>query len=907
MGRRDGVPASTIPLLQTKLFPPGAGGLPLLPRQALINRLYEARARRAMVLSAPAGFGKSTILCQLRLRLLEQGAAVAWLSCDETDSEPQRLIQYLLASIQRVVPAFGGNTANLLGTDVAVPLEGILDAFLADLRRLEGPLYLFLDDFHRIRHAALPHGVRYLVENLPDHVRVVASTRFRPRFLVDEPTLKPWTFCLSAEDLRLSREESDAFLLDLKGLELGERELKLLFKRTEGWITALHLAALALSRNTDREGFLRGLSGTERNIADYLAEDVLASLPADLQLFLDQTSVLDEFNAELCNALTGRRDGLDMLMRLQNEQLFVIALDDQREWFRYHHLFAEFLQGRLSRHADPTPLLHAAARWCEGRDLADRAIKYALRARDYLFAAELLERQGARLIAGNRVYGILGMLNGIPAEVIREHPVFQIFYAWQLAFEQRFAEAEALIEEVSHRLLQGRGKVMHFGLGELLAAAQVLKALVLLYQDKLEACLKVARHWLSMVPSNQPVFRASLLCVQASAHALLGDYAEAAGAIGSAREDLKVADSEYLQVVTSLIESLICKESGDLERGRAIAESARNRVEQVFGRRSRVGGPLSLAYADLLYEQDRHAGVLAELPLATVWRDVATPVELLSRGQLVMAKARFFSGAAEQGLAQLDEWLSGLLSPGYERVYAHAMSCKVQFLLWLRRPNEAERVCLQLERHLAGLSGERHADAQTALVLAEARLALSERHAERAQSKLESCLAGYSSAYQRDRRLRLSLLLSVAYWQKGNSEKAIGLFLATLEEAWNLGYRRLFQDDALWLLPMWESWREAEPKRAAAWQGLADLLREQCRKLSVDPESFDENQDVSHREREILRLVAAGLSNRDIAQAVHLSEATIKWHLHNLFAKLGVKSRTQAVLKGKSLGLLSEA
>ncbi len=608
MGHRDGVPASTIPLLQTKLFPPGAGGLPLLPRQALIDRLYEARGRRAMVLSAPAGFGKSTILCQLRLRLLEQGAAVAWLSCDETDSEPQRLIQYLLASIQRVVPAFGGNTANLLGTDVAVPLEGILDAFLADLRRLEGPLYLFLDDFHRIRHAALPHGVRYLIENLPDHVRVVASTRFRPRFLVDEPTLKPWTFCLSAEDLRLSREESDAFLLDLKGLELGERELKLLFKRTEGWITALHLAALALSRNTDREGFLRGLSGTERNIADYLAEDVLASLPADLQLFLDQTSVLDEFNAELCNALTGRRDGLDMLMRLQNEQLFVIALDDQREWFRYHHLFAEFLQGRLSRHADPTPLLHAAARWCEGRDLADRAIKYALRARDYLFAAELLERQGARLIAGNRVYGILGMLNGIPAEVIREHPVFQIFYAWQLAFEQRFAEAEALIEEVSHRLLQGRGKVMHFGLGELLAAAQVLKALVLLYQDKLEACLKVARHWLSMVPSNQPVFRASLLCVQASAHALLGDYAEAAGAIGSAREDLKVADSEYLQVVTSLIESLICKESGDLERGRAIAESARNRVEQVFGRRSRVGGPLSLAYADLLYEQDRHAG-----------------------------------------------------------------------------------------------------------------------------------------------------------------------------------------------------------------------------------------------------------------------------------------------------------
>jgi LuxR family maltose regulon positive regulatory protein len=403
------------------------------------------------------------------------------------------------------------------------------------------------------------------------------------------------------------------------------------------------------------------------------------------------------------------------------------------------------------------------------------------------------------------------------------------------------------------------------------------------------------------------VFRASLSCIQAAAYALLGDYAEAANAIGVARDCLRMADSEYLQVVVSMIEALICKERGELERGRTIAESARSRVERVFGRRSRVGGPLSLAYADLLYEQDRHAAILAELPLATTWRDVATPVELISRGQLVMAKARFFAGEAEQGLAQLDEWLVGLQSPGYERVHALAMSCKVQLLLWMRRPNEAERVCLQLARHLSGLNAERYADAHAALVMAEARLALSERHAERAQQRLESCLAGFTSPYQRDRRLRLSLLLSVAYWQKGNSEKAFALFAPTLEEAWNLGYRRLFQDDALWLLPLWEAWKGAEPKRASAWQGVAEMLREQCRRLSVDPENFDENQDVSHREREILRLVAAGLSNRDIAQAVHLSEATIKWHLHNLFAKLGVRSRTQAVLKGKSLGLLSEA
>ncbi|WP_137817174.1 LuxR C-terminal-related transcriptional regulator [Pseudomonas sp. 2FG] len=899
------------PLLRTKLFPAAAGGRPQLARAALIERLFAAREQRLVILSAPAGFGKSTVLSQYRQRLLSAGARVAWLSCDESDSEPQRLLQYLVAALNAVLPGFGSNTAGLLQADVSWPQEALIDAFLADLKRLEGDIYLMLDDFHRIRHSALGPAVRYLIEHLPPTVHLITSTRYQPRLLAEEPSLQPWAFWLKTEDLRLTRDETEAYFREVKQLSLSGAELTRLQARSEGWITALHLTALALVRHPDRAAFLAGLSGTERTIADYLAEDVLASLPERLQLFLEQTSVLDEFNAQLCNALTGSRDSLEMLARLQTEQLFVIPLDEQGEWFRYHPLFAECLQGRLAKRGDSTTLLHAAARWCESHELPDRSIKYALRARDYAFAARLLERQGARLIASNRVYGILAILKSVPAEVIREHAVFQIFYAWQLAFEQKFADAEALIEEVCARLLQGRGKGhgkgMHSGLLESLAAAQVLKALVLLYQDKLESCLKVARHWSGMAPDNQPVFRASLSCVQATAYTLLGEFGEAAKSIALARDNLRLSESEYLHAMTSLIEALICKENGEPEHGRVLAEAARGRVERVFGRRSRVGGPLALAYADLLYEQDRHAAILAELPQATTWRDVATPIELISRGKLVMARARFFAGEPEQGLALLDEWLAELHGAGYERVLALGMSCKVQFLLWLRRPNEAERVCLQMQRHLAVLPAGRYLDAETAQALSEARLALCERRADKAQAGLEACLAKQTAEHQRDRRLRLSLLLSVAYWRKGNSEKAFALFQATLEDAWSSGYRRLFQDDALWLLPLWDAWRAAQPKRAAAWQGVAEMLREQCRRLAIDPEKFNENQDVSHREREILRFVAAGLSNREIAQAVHLSEATIKWHLHNLFAKLGVRSRTQAVLKGKSLGVLSEA
>lgn len=891
-----------LPLLRTKLYPAGLDSQPLLGRERLVEQLFEARQRPLIMLGAPAGYGKSTALALLRQRLEQSGARVAWLSCDEADSEPQRLFEYMLAALELAVPGFGEASAALWRDGLNHSAQELLDAFLDDAGRLPVEVHLILDDVHRISHPDFTVIRRHLLERLPPRLRLILSSRFIPGSFRKAVAAGDDCLLVGPADLRLSRPEAGEYLLRLRRLELAERDLDLLHQRTEGWATALHLAALSLARHGDSGTLIAGLSGTDRNLADYLAEDVLAGLPEELCRFLEQTSVLDEFCADLCNTLTGRTDSAEILARLQREQLFLVSLDTQGRWFRYHHLFAEFLQGRLARTGNPTLLLLAAARWSEAQGQVDRAIAYTLRARDYLQAANLLERQGARLIAGNRAYGVLSLLKQVPTEQIREHTVFQLFYAWQLAFDQRFAESEALIDEVSARLLRERGKTPQAGLLELLGAAQVLKALVLLYQDKLENSLKISRQWLALVPSGQPVFRASLACVQAAALALLGDFAEAGKTIALARAELRQADSPYLHVVTSLIEALIHKEYGELARGRGIAEAARQQIEEVFGRRSRVGGPLALAYADLLYEQDEHAAVLPELPLATTWRDVATPIELINRARLVLVRARFYGGEPEQGLAELEAWQQSLQGAGYERVYALAMGCKVSFLLWLGRPHEAERACLQLERHLDRLDVSRYPDAFAALSLAQARLALSERRPERAQAVLEPLLSAQAGEHQRDRRLRLALLLSVAYWRKGNSDKAFALLEQTVADAWERGYRRLFLDDALWLLPLWEAW-----PAASAWPVLGERLLEQCRRLTVDHEKIEENQIVNHREREILRLVAAGLSNRDIAQAVHLSEATIKWHLHNLFAKLSVRSRTQAVLKGKSMGLLGEA
>lgn len=884
------------PLVRTKLFPEPCGVL--FQRGPLLERLVEASNLPLVLVTAPAGYGKSTALAMLRQRLEQSGHRVAWLSCDEGDSEPHCLLEYLLAALSLAQPGFQCNAATLVRDDSSAPFEMLVEALIGDLHRLPNPIYLMLDDVHRIRHPKFLDAIRHVLTSLPAKVHLIVSSRVIPALLLDESVLpRQRVLRVGLTDLQLSRVEIAEYLRSVYSLELPDRSLDLLHQRTEGWVTAVNLAAIGHPNLT-----VHGLLGTDRDIADYLAEGVVSSLPEWMIRFLEQTAVLDEFNAELCDTLTGRTDSAELLARLQREHLFIQPVESRQNWFRYHRLFAEYLQGRLAREGSPSPLLLVAARWSEAQGQGDQAIVYALRARDYTFAAGLLERQGARLVASNRAYGVLSLLKQVPTEQIREHTVFQLFYAWQLAFDQRFAESEALIEEVTSRLMQGRGKLPKPGVIELLGAAQVLKALVLLYQDKLETCLKISRQWLALVPTGQPVFRASLACIQAAALALLGDFAESGKAIALARSELQHIDSTYLHVVTSLIQSLVSKEYGELERGREIADAARHKVQQVFGKGSRVGGPLALAQADLLYEQNRHAEILAELPQATTWRDVATPIELINRARLVLVRACFYGGEPDQGLSQLEAWLLEVQGSGYERVYALAMGCKVSFLLWLSRPNEAERACLQLERHLDRLDISRYPDAFAALSLAQARLALTERRPEKAQAVLEPLFAAQAGEHQRDRRLRLGLLLSVAYWRKGNSEKAFSLLEQTVGDAWNRGYQRLFLDDALWLLPLWEAW-----PAAAAWPNLGEMLREQCSRLTVDPEKIEENQVVSHREREILRLVAAGLSNRDIAKAVHLSEATIKWHLHNLFAKLSVRSRTQAVLKGKSLGLLSEA
>jgi LuxR family maltose regulon positive regulatory protein len=474
---------TTWPLLVTKLSP-RESGRPLLERPHLVERLLANRDQCLLFVCTPAGYGRTTLLTQLRNHLRQQGCLSAWLSCEETDSEPRRLLRYLLTAVAVQLPDWRSRALALLEQRTGLPNTALLDAFIGDLRTVDRPLYLILDDFHRIRHPDLTTMVAHLLEHLPRNVRLIISSLQTPRLL--HTPVGDCAYWADANDLCLSRDESAHYLRTLHKLPLSDQQVEQLHSRCEGWITGLMLAANSLQGGTGEQTLIDRLSGVRRDLYDYFEQALVpGGLPEHWLQFLARSTLLDEFSADMCDALSGRQDSEQILERLQHGQFFIEPLDDKGEWMRHHPLFAQFCQRYIAQHLDNSHLLHAAARWCASHAQPDRAIRYALRAHDYAFAADFLQRQGARLIAGNQVYRILATLKHIPSKIIRTQPIFQVFYAWQLALEHKYPEAEALLEAVSNRLLQARNRRVSKGIVELLGTCQLVKALVLLYQDKL--------------------------------------------------------------------------------------------------------------------------------------------------------------------------------------------------------------------------------------------------------------------------------------------------------------------------------------------------------------------------------------------------------------------------------------
>src|SRR5579863_8395758 len=448
-------------LLETKFYVPRSRR-DLVPRPRLAERLDRGSASKLMLVSAPAGFGKTTLLTEW----LAAGPAApadqrlaAWLSLDRGDNDRASFWTYVIAALRTAAPAVGESALALLQAPRPSPIETVLTALLNDLGGIASDIVLVLDDYHVIDAREVQDGMAFLLDHLPPGLHVVIASRSDPALPLARLRARGELAEIRAAELRFTPDEAAAYLNELMGLRLTARDVAALEGRTEGWIAALQLAALSMQGRDDVAGFIAGFAGDDRYVVDYLAEEVLQRQPDRVQAFLLQTSILGRLTGPLCDAVTGQGGGKAMMEALDRGNLFLVPLDDRRQWYRYHHLFADVLQARLlDERPGQVPDLHRrASAWYQQNGESPVAIGHALAARDFDLAADLIERAIPAMRITRQEATVRGWLELIPDEVIRVRPVLIVAVAWVLLSDGQFEGVDGRLRDAERWLDAAQG------------------------------------------------------------------------------------------------------------------------------------------------------------------------------------------------------------------------------------------------------------------------------------------------------------------------------------------------------------------------------------------------------------------------------------------------------------------
>ncbi len=403
------------------------------------------------LISAPAGFGKSTLVSEW---IMSSGLPVAWLSLDENDNDPARFLIYMIGALQTISPNLGAGLLDAVQSSQTPSIDSILTALLNEIANIPNNFILVLDDYHLTDSTSVDDVLVFLIEHLPPQMHLVITTREDPSLPIPRLRARNQLTEIRAADLRFTPSEATEFLNQIMNLDLSVEEVAALETRTEGWIAGLQLAAISMRGQEDVHGFIQAFAGDHRYIVDYLVEEVLQRQSEEIRNFLLQTSILDRLNGLLCDAVTAQLGSKSKLEQLQRGNLFLIPLDDRREWYRYHHLFADVLRMHLmTEQFDIVPILHKrASEWCEQNNLTADAIRHALSAEDFERAAELIEKALPFMRQSRQESTLLGWLKALPDELFQHHPVLNVNYAGTLLQNGQLDGVESHLRDVERWL-----------------------------------------------------------------------------------------------------------------------------------------------------------------------------------------------------------------------------------------------------------------------------------------------------------------------------------------------------------------------------------------------------------------------------------------------------------------------
>jgi LuxR family maltose regulon positive regulatory protein len=903
-------------LLETKFhIPRRRPGLATRPR--LIERLNRGADSTLTLVSAPAGFGKTTLLTEWLAIVSANGWSAAWLSLEKRDNDSALFWTYFVTALKRASNGVGAAALSLLQS-AQPPIEVLLATLLNDLHAVPNDVVLVLDDYHVIDAPDVQDGIAYLVEHLPPQVHLVIASRADPVLPLARLRARGELVEIRAADLRFTADEAEAYLNGSMGLELTGRDVAALEDRTEGWIVALQLAALSMQGREDVAAFIAGFAGDDRYIVDYLAEEVLQRQPEDVQHFLFQTSILDRLSGPLCDAVTGQDNGKLRLAALERANLFLVPLDDRRHWYRYHQLFADVLQARLvEERGDELPGLHRRASiWYEQNGEAFDAIRHALAGEDFERAADLIEL-AVPDIRRNRQEALLrGWLKVLPYEVVRVRPVLGVGLVGALVVCGDVEGVEARLQDVERWLdpptgvskeIQGRATEMVVADDEefrrLPGTIEVYRAALALGRGDGPGTVGHAQRALDLAPEDDHVGRAA-----------------ASGLLGLAywgRGELEAAHRGYDECMAGLhraghlADTLGCAIAlADIRLAQGRLTDAMCTYEQALEGASGRRGSVLRGQADMYVGM---SGVCRERG------DQQEAIRLLARSQELgplgglpqnlyrwrVAMARILEGEGDLAgaldlLAEAERLYVGDYFPNVRPVPALRARIQVaqgrlgEALGWVRERG------LSVDDDLSYLQEFEHITLARVLLARYAKEG-SGPSLQEAIRLLGRLLRAADDGGRTGSVIEILVLQALADQTRGDIPAALASLRRAVALSEPEGYVRVFADEGA---PMGSLLRAAVNQRIAP--GYLRRLMTFMNNAEVTASvSGGLIEPLSERELDVLQLLGTDLDGPDIARALVVSLNTVRTHTRHIYAKLGVNNRRAAVRQGKELDLFS--
>jgi LuxR family maltose regulon positive regulatory protein len=897
------------PILTTKLYIPPTRP-ELVPRPRLIERLNDDLRRKLTLISAPAGFGKTTLVSGW---LRQLNLPIAWLSLDEGDSELPRFLSYTIAALQEIDSGLGQTILPLLQLSETPATETLITLLINDVVAFSDKIILIFDDYHVIHTLEIHQALTFLLERLPPQLHLVVISREDPPFPLARLRVRQQIREIRSHDLQFSHQEAAQFLNQTMRLNLRPEAISALEQRTEGWIAGLQMAAIALQSYlaTQDEAnpldFIEAFAGDDRYVVDYLIVEVLERQPAQVQAFLLHTSILKRFTASLCDAVTEQANGRELLTQIEGDNLFLIALDNRREWYRYHHLFGDLLRYRLKEAVGVKGIkqLHQrAATWYAQNGFTDEAIHHYLTAEDFTQAANLMETVGVNLIVQGQLRKVCDWLEALPEDFIRTRSLLCVCHAWALnlsgqavAVPPRLQDAEQALPTAPPAQRKDIQGLIYF-----------VQAFLARRQNNMPLSTEYLRQAAERLSQNNLAVRGSVNLNLGFNYFLAGQLTEADQTLQVARRDGQAVQAVYITLIAMAVQANTYVAQGRLRQAVELYEEA-----IAFGLTHNGGRPFppaGYAYAGLgqvLYEQNDLDRAEQHLAQAVELGEMITDWSMIRRGLLPLAWLKQRRDDSSTAHALWQQALNVVQQAESKRVEA---TLRVhQARLWLAQATtSANQPALTAAAAWARAYQQSKPDPcsypQALAQLTLAWLRMLQGQASLALAGLEPIAEAAAAGGQTDNLIKILTLQALAQSALGD----VKIALATLNHALNMaaseGYIRTFVDygpPMRQLLQRAASHHIAPDYVATLLTAFTDTTPPPLPRFPAPPPLIE---PLSDRERQVLRLLANGLSNQEIADALIVSVNTVRTHLRRIYAKLAVNNRTAAVSRAQELELL---